>query len=70
MPRRKEKKWLVAKRVKNRLIRTLGYKYRYTTKAKAQKVASKLNKRAKRLKVEGVKFLVRRVGWRRKRWHS
>jgi len=69
MARRKEKKWLVARKVRGR-IRVLGYKYRYTTKAKAQTVASRLNKDVKRLGAEGIRFVVRRVGWRRKRWHS
>ena len=65
MPKRKEK-WLVTKRVKNRRIRCLGWDYRFTTKAKAEKVASQLNKRVKKLGAEGVMFVVRRVGWRRK----
>jgi len=65
----REKKWLVAKK-RGGHIYGLGYGYRYTTKAKAEKEASKLNKRIKKLGAKGIQFVVRRVGWRRKRWHS
>jgi hypothetical protein len=50
--RRRQKKWLIAKKARNLPIHVLGYEYRYTTKAKAQKEASKLNKRIKKLGVQ------------------
>jgi len=58
-------KWLIAKRKGNNPIKTT--RLRFSTKKQAEKKASKLNKAFKGTKI---KFLVRRVGWRRKRWHS
>ena len=68
-PKQKKRKWLVARKLRGRII-VLGWSHRHTTKAKAQKDASKLNKRIRKLGAKGIKYVVRRVGWRRKRWHS
>jgi hypothetical protein len=40
---------------------------RYRTKKKAEREAGEWNKAYKN---SDVKFMVRREGWRRKRWHS
>lgn len=62
-----KRKWLIAKRVSTQPIRETDL--RFHTKLKATKKASKLNKNARKLGAK-VKYMVRRVGWRRKRYWS
>jgi hypothetical protein len=58
-------KWLIARRKGTNPIRVTSLRFR--TKKQAEKRVRSLNKQT-----EGsdLKFLVREVGWRRKRWHS
>jgi hypothetical protein len=60
-------KWLIAKRIGTQNARETDF--RFKTKLQAMKKASKLNKEAKKLGAK-VKYMVRRVGWRRKRYWS
>ncbi len=60
------KKWLVVKRKGNSIIRVVAGE-RFRTKKKALKEAGEWNKA---YKGSDVKFMVRKEGWRRKRWHS
>jgi len=64
--RRPKPKWLVVRRKGVSPIRVVAGE-RFRTKKKAEKEAEAWNKA-----YEGsdVKFLVRKEGWRRKRWHS
>jgi hypothetical protein len=60
------KPWLVVRRKGNSIIRVVSGE-RYRTKKKALKEARDWNKA---YKGSDVKFMVRKEGWRRKRWHS
>jgi hypothetical protein len=60
------KKWLVVRRKGNSIIRVVAGE-RFRTKKKAEKEAREWNKA---YKGSDVKFMVRKEGWRRKRWHS
>jgi len=60
-----KRKWLIAKRVGSNPIRETDLRFR--TKLQALKKASGLNKLAKG---SSIKYLVRKVGWRRKRYWS
>ncbi|MGA2308480.1 MAG: hypothetical protein ABSG57_02890 [Candidatus Bathyarchaeia archaeon] len=60
------KKWLVVRRKGKSPIRVVAGE-RFRTKKKAEKEARELNKA---YKGSDVKFMVRKKGWRRKRWHS
>ena len=60
------KMWLVVRRKGKSPIRTIAGE-RYRMKKKAEKEARAWNKA---YKSSDVKFMVRREGWRRKRWHS
>jgi hypothetical protein len=62
----REKPWLVVRR-KGKSPITVVAGERYRTKKKAQKEAGEWNKP---YKGSGIRFMVRKVGWRRKRWHS
>jgi hypothetical protein len=60
-------KWLIAKKVRDNPIRETSF--RFHTKLQATKKVSKLNREAKKLGAK-VKYMARRVGWRRKRYYS
>ena len=60
------KKWLVVRRKGISPIRVVSGE-RFRTKKKAEKEAGEWNKA---YKGSDVKFMVRKEGWRRKRWHS
>lgn len=64
--KRQNKPWLVVRRKGNSQIRTIAGE-RYKTRKRAEKEAIEWNKA-----YEGsdVNFLVRKEGWRRKRWYS
>lgn len=58
--------YLVVRRKGNSPIRVVAGE-RFRTKKKAMKEAGEWNKACKG---SDVKFMVRKEGWRRKRWHS
>ena len=62
-----KQKWLIAKKVRDYNVRETDFRFR--TKAQAIKKASKMNSQAKKLGAK-VKYVVRHVDWRRKRYWS
>jgi hypothetical protein len=60
------KPYLVVRRRGNSIIRVVAGE-RFRTKKKAEKEARSWNKA---YKGSDIKFMVRKEGWRRKRWHS
>ena len=64
--KRSSRPWLVMRRKGNSVIRVVAGE-RYRTKKKAEKEAREWSNT---YEGSGVRFMVRREGWRRKRWHS
>jgi hypothetical protein len=64
--RRGSSNYLIVRRKGNSPIRVVAGE-RFRTKKKAEKEAREWNKA---YKGSDVKFMVRKEGWRRKRWHS
>jgi hypothetical protein len=64
--KRPSEPWLVVRRKGTSPIRVVAGE-RFRTKKKVEKEVGEWNKA---YKGSGIKFLVRKEGWRRKRWHS